>query len=86
MATLIEIKTVLAENKTSEAIEMLSEYIRLNPKDDEAYFIIGNIYRKFNDWRKAMNAYCQAIELNPNSPAKEAYNQAKEILDFYHHD
>ena len=86
MTNLDAIKDLLSQNKTEEAIAQLLAYITENDKDDEAFFVLGNAYRKFNDWKHAMSAYCQAMELNPESPAKDAYLQTKEILDFYHHD
>jgi tetratricopeptide (TPR) repeat protein len=61
-------------------------FIADNPKCDEAYFLLGNAYCKKNDWREALNAYCQAIDLNPNGPARMAYEHIIEILDFFHHD
>ena len=38
------------------------------------------------NWRLALNSYSEAMELNPASPAKDAYDSVMEILEFYNHD
>ena len=80
------IKELLNNNNTDKAIELLSLAIANNPHCDEAYVLLGNAHCKKNDWQQAMNAYCQAIELNPESPAVMAYKHLQEIMDFFNHD
>ena len=48
--------------------------------------MLGNAYRKKGDWQGAINNYLMAMELNPESPAVNAYKMANEILDFYNKD
>ena len=43
----------------------------------EEYYQKGNEARKRGQWHEAINAYIQAIELDPDSPAVEA----KRMLD-----
>ena len=81
-----DIKLILNGNDVELAIDALSEYIKNNPSSDEAYFMRGNAYRRLNDWKNAINNYCEAIELNPASPAAEAYKAVQEILGFYNTD
>lgn len=52
----------------------------------EAYYIMGNAYRQLNDWKGALGCYCEALELDPSSPAAEAYKAAQAVLGFYDHD
>lgn len=80
------IKLLINENKTDEAIRLLTEYIEKYPKNDEAYFLLGNAYRKLGEIRLALNNYLTAVELNPDSPAKTAYDAQIRILDFYNKD
>lgn len=80
------IKLLINENKTDEAIRLLTEYIEKYPESDEAYFLLGNTYRKLGEIRLALNNYLKAIELNPDSPAKTAYDAQIKILDFYNKD
>lgn len=80
------IKQLINENKTDEAIRLLTEYIEKYPRNDEAYFLLGNAYRKLGEIRMALNNYLTAVELNPDSPAKTAYDAQIRILDFYNKD
>lgn len=86
MNNLDEIKQLLQDNKTDVAIALLENITSENNRDDEAYFLLGNAYSKKNAWQQALNAYCQAIEINPESPARLAYNHIQEILSFFNHD
>ena len=52
----------------------------------EAYYTMGNAYRQLNDWKGALGCYCEAVELDPSSPAAEAYKAAQAVLGFYDHD
>lgn len=47
---------------------------------------MGNAHRKKGDWRMAINNYLEAMAINPESPAANAYAIANEILDFYNKD
>ena len=53
---------------------------------DEAYYLMGNAYRKLGDWQKALNNYQSAIELNLDSPALQARKMVMDILNFYNKD
>lgn len=80
------IKEMLAEGRTSEVVELLEAFLATNAQDDEAYFLLGNAYRKMENWQMAMNSYRQAMEINPESPARLAYDMVVQILDFYNKD
>ena len=43
----------------------------------------GNEARKQGLWHEAINAYIQAIELDPESPAVEAKKMLDDIMAFY---
>lgn len=80
------IKELINTNRTDEAFRLLDEYIKENPAADEAYYLRGNVHRKMGDVRLALNNYLTAIELNPDSPARTAYNALIKIMDFYNKD
>ena len=86
MANYDEIKLLIDNNQTEQAIALLDEMIEKNPKDDQLYYLRGNAYRKHNNWKNAMSDYCKAKELNPQSPAASAYEATLEIMNFYHRD
>ena len=52
----------------------------------QLFYLRGNAYRQLGDWGKAMSSYLESTERDPESPAKQAYAHALEILDFYNHD
>lgn len=86
MAELEEIKQMLAQSRVEDAVTSLSELIANNADDDQAHYLLGNAYAALGNWGKALTSYCRAMEINPDSPAAEAYRRAQEILDFYCHD
>ena len=84
------------KNKTKETIQQLignyqldkaeaslQAILALQPEDDEAYLLMGNIQRKRSNWKEALQYYAQAIELNPDSPALHAREMIIEIMNFY---
>ena len=81
------IEAILLEDRIEEAIRLLEEYVSSAPvPSDRAYYLLGNAYRKKGDWQGAINNYLEAMEINPDSPAKNAYSIANDILDFYNKD
>lgn len=69
-----------------DRIDYLKSVLLEEPLSDEAYFLLGNAYRKKEMMGEAMNAFIKAIEINPESPAKLAYAMLVEIMKFYHKD
>mgnify|MGYP003523887911 CR=1 FL=1 len=82
------IEQLLRDSKPDEAIARLEAYLATPGASclDVAYYLLGNAYRQKSDWRKAINNYNRAVQLNPDGPAKTALQTAKEILDFFNHD
>lgn len=46
----------------------------------------GNRQRRLGNFQQAMNCYMEALDLDPESPAKEALEMMKNIMEFYHKD
>lgn len=81
------IKELINRGKADEAIETLNRFIESNPSPgDEAYYLLGNAYRKKGNWQMALNNYLSAIEINPESPAVHAREILMDILNFYNKD
>ncbi len=53
------------------------------PMTAEEYYIQGNQHRRNGDYQAAMNAYMEAIALDPESPAVEALRMLQDIMDYY---
>ena len=87
MERLDAIEVVLRDGSPDEAIRLLREYIAsCGTPLDKAFYLLGNAYRKKGDWQGAINNYLEAMAINPDSPARNAYTIANEILDFYNKD
>ena len=83
---LSSIEASIKEGKLKTAIRELSRYIQADDEDDEAYYLLGNAYRKLGDWQMALNNYLEAMERNPESPAVQAHQMMMDILNFYNKD
>lgn len=46
----------------------------------------GNDFRRKSDWQMAINSYVKALELDEESPAREAKEMIEHILNFYNKD
>lgn len=76
------IKELLQANKLDEATLLLQELLAENPNNDTAHYLLGNVARKRADWKGAIFHYLSALEINPNSPAREAHAMVVQILNF----
>lgn len=63
-------------------ISELERYTQDNKGDDFAFFRLGNAYRKAGNIPGAIRCYLSAVEINPQSPAKEAHRMLMDILEF----
>lgn len=82
-----DIKTLIEQGDTERAIDALTNFIRNDAYvNDEAYYLLGNAYRKKGDWQQALNNYLEAIDRNPESPACAARDMVMDILNFYNKD
>ncbi len=87
MDELTEVKRLLQEGDTGEAIRQLDALIAAAPEaSDELYYLRGNAYRKQSNWQMALGNYLQAIDINPQSPARAARDMLMDILEFYNKD
>lgn len=82
-----KIVDLLDKGKADEAIELATEFLtQTHDPKDLLYYLRGNAYRKKGDWQHALNDYLEAITINPESPAKHAYDMAIDILNFFNKD
>lgn len=76
------IKELITANKLDEATLLLQELLLAQPDNDTAHYLLGNIARKRADWKAAIFHYLTAVEMNPDSPAREAHAMVVRILSF----
>lgn len=87
MESLVTIKELINQGNVEQAIRQLDEFLQSASSClDEAYYLRGNAYRKLGNWQQALNNYQYAIDINPQSPAKEAHRMVMDILNFYNKD
>ena len=87
MEQLSDIKALIEQGDVEQAIEQLHDLLHTDmPRKDEAYYLLGNAYRKQGNWQQALNHYQLAIEVNPQSPALHAWQMVMDILNFYNKD
>lgn len=83
------LKERIDRGEVDAAIEELTELLQ-NPsvehERDMLYYLRGNAYRKKGDWKRTLDNYQYAIEINPDSPAAQARTMVMDILNFYHKD
>ncbi len=89
MKNISEIKKMLDDSRPDEVVASVDELAASQADSDvlaQAYYLRGNAYRQKGDMRMAMNSYLEAMELQPDGPAAQAYRTIQEILNFYDHD
>lgn len=82
------IKRLINQGDVEQALQMLDLLLQSSSfsRQDEAYYLRGNAYRKLGNWQQALNNYRLAADLNPQSPAHEAHRMVMDILNFYNKD
>ena len=56
MDQLKTIKELINQGDIENALQALEEFLQTEPVGkDEAYYLMGNAYRKLGDWQKALN-------------------------------
>lgn len=80
------IKDLVKGMTAEEAIVALDAYIAAHPADDAALTLRGIKHWSAGHRALAINDYLAAIEINPESRAREALKAANEILDYRNKD
>lgn len=80
-------KILIKKGHIMPATGLLGVFLRESERDrDEAYYLLGNAYRKTGNWQLALNNYRRAVDINPSSPAAQAATMLRDILAFYNKD
>lgn len=81
-----EIQTLLEENKLEEALVLLDRIITADSSDSDALFLRGKLYWRQGNRPRATSDYAAAAALDPESPATQALEHAREIEAFFNPD
>lgn len=77
-----KINRLIAENNLEKALAYIDEWLSTHSKDDKAYYLKGLVSWKQGNWKLTIENYLKAIEINPESPAKQAYEMVMDIINF----
>jgi|SRR6266487_1215205 len=58
---------MIEPEENNKAIDCLKKAIALKPDDDDAYGIIGGLYRRLEEYKRSLAYYEQAYKINPAS-------------------
>ena len=79
-----QLRILLEQSRADDAIAAMESYRSGGGEmNDRLFYLLGNAWRKKGNWQMAINNYLEAIDLNPESPAKQALEIAGELLAFY---
>lgn len=80
------IKDLIENNCIEQAIDMLNKLVEVDFTDAEVYFLRGKAYWRLGNRARALSDYATAADLDPDSPAVIALEQAREIEAFFNPD
>ena len=88
MEQIDNLKELINQGDVDTAIKQLDQLLQdssVEKEKDTLYYLRGNATEE-RDWKRALDNYQYAIELNPDSPAVQARKMVIDILNFYHKD
>ena len=60
-------KAQISQGKLRAAVSTLEAYLKLNPRDAEAWCHLGQAYQKLGDFNNAKRCHLTAIDVDPDS-------------------
>lgn len=84
--TLQEISDALQANDLAKAENLLQQSCEEGKNNSLFYYLKGKLYMKRSQWGKAMSAFMQSENINPNGPATECRLMLEDIMAFYNKD
>ncbi len=81
-----KISELIDKNRLEDALKKVEIAISQNKQDDNLHFLRGKILWRMGKRSEALDAYEIAATINPNSPAKVALEQGKEVFSFFNPD
>lgn len=81
-----DLNLLIKENKIREAIVLLTEHIVSSPDDAALLFERGKLYWRLGERAKATSDYAAAAAIQPDGPAVQALENARDIESFFNPD
>ena len=83
---LLEIDQLLRNGEIENAHLELEVFLKREPENAEAWYLMGSILRRQQLWGEAINALNKAKFINPEGPAAHAIDSIYEILSYQNTD
>ncbi len=83
---LLEIDQLLRNGEIENAHLELEAFLKREPENAEAWYLMGSILRRQQLWGEAINALNKAKFISPEGPAAHAIDSIYEILRFQNTD
>jgi tetratricopeptide (TPR) repeat protein len=77
------VRSLTEGEEYTKAMQEIDTLLSSDNKNDMAWYLKGNIFKKQEQWQDAINCYTQAISLNPKNPATTMRRICIDILNFY---
>lgn len=81
-----EIHMLINDGRVDEALARLKQHVAEHADSDDAWFVMGRLHWQSGRHADAVNCYRQAVEINPDSPARHALELATDVFDFFNPD
>ncbi|MCQ2326631.1 MAG: tetratricopeptide repeat protein [Bacteroidales bacterium] len=77
------LRDLTEQESYTEAMKQVDAFLEQDKQDDMLWYLRGNIFKKQEQWKQAIDSYTEAISINPKNPATTMRRICIDILNFY---
>lgn len=77
------LRNLTEQESYAEALKQADAFLEEDKQDDMLWYLRGNIFKKQEQWKQAIDSYTEAISINPKNPATTMRRICIDILNFY---
>ena len=86
MSVFQKIEELINENRLNDALLLLNNEITQCQNNDKLYFTRGKLHWRLGNKPQAITDYEHAVDINPDSPARIALDNARDVIAFFNPD
>ena len=86
MSVFKKIEELINENRLNDALLLLNNEITQSQNNDKLYFTRGKLHWRLGNKSQAITDYEHAVDINPDSPARIALDNARDVIAFFNPD
>ncbi len=86
MSVFQKIEELINQNRLEEAIISLNNAIEADANNDLLYFQRGKLHWRLGNRSQAITDYEHTVAINPQSPARIALDNARDVISFFNPD